>query len=347
MQKRKILLLLTLLLTMTFFACNSPEYTSAKMYVQQGQLDKAEEFFLKALDIEPSNPEIPYKLANEIYQKQDKYRLAKKYFEESLKRGSMFKDDIENIYKYNWGSNFNEGVKYFNSLIKNETLDRDAAIERTLNHFSIAYLFDPKDENTVIQLVRSYKDLANNSEKAFEILEEGIANVKDNSNLMGMKADMLIKMEQTEEAKAVLNESLENTPDNLRNVQRLGGLYFESNQYDEAIALYQNALTELPDEKDLFFNLGILYIRMEKFEDANVQFQQVLAFDPNDRQVIEAVGDVYMNQKDYLSAEDYYRQLVDRDPMNPSYLKKLGTSLNGQKRYKEGMDLIKQAKTLE
>ena len=64
-----------------FVGCSSQEYTSAKLYIQQQEWNKAEEFLIKAKDVEPENPEIPYPLGYHIYglQKKDWQRMNQSF----------------------------------------------------------------------------------------------------------------------------------------------------------------------------------------------------------------------------------------------------------------------------
>ncbi len=339
--------IVSLTAVLAFWSCNSPEYTSAKMYVQQENLPKAEEYFLKALDTEPTNPEVPFLLAIDVYQKQEKYDLVKKYLDMSLQRGPRFETEIANQFKYNWGTRYNDGVKYYNAIVKDEATDRDKAISKAIDDFRIAFIFNPKDENTAVQLARCYYDLADDKDKALDFIDEALKTVEPKSNLEGLKARYLVDMDRKDDAIALLTESVKNDPENLKNIENLGVFLFEAGKYDEATQIYKDAIVNFPTEKDLYFNLGLLYIKLNDLDNANLQFQQVLSFDPSDLEVVEAVGDVYINQQDYISAEGYYRQLLDADPMNPNYMRKLANALNGQKRYEEGLDLIRQAKALE
>ena len=64
-----------------FVGCSSQEYTSAKLYIQQEEWKKAEEFLIKAIGVEPENPEIPYQLGYHIYalQKKDWQRMNESF----------------------------------------------------------------------------------------------------------------------------------------------------------------------------------------------------------------------------------------------------------------------------
>ena len=55
------------LMLVLLIGCASEELTSAKLYIQQQDWDNAEIYLVKALAVEPENPEIPYLLGDLIY----------------------------------------------------------------------------------------------------------------------------------------------------------------------------------------------------------------------------------------------------------------------------------------
>ena len=62
LNKQRIRLAVIGFAAVIFFGCPSQEYTSANVYIQQEEWAKAKEFLIKAIEVEPDNPEIPYKL---------------------------------------------------------------------------------------------------------------------------------------------------------------------------------------------------------------------------------------------------------------------------------------------
>ena len=48
--------------TVIIVGCASQEYESAKVYIKTQEWEKAKEFLVKAVEVEPENPEIPYQL---------------------------------------------------------------------------------------------------------------------------------------------------------------------------------------------------------------------------------------------------------------------------------------------
>ena len=71
-NKKYLMATLNLLLVLIVIRCSSQEYTSAKLYIQQTEWEKAEEFLVKAIAVEPENPEIPCQLGYHIYALQKK-----------------------------------------------------------------------------------------------------------------------------------------------------------------------------------------------------------------------------------------------------------------------------------
>ena len=72
LNKQRIRLAVIGFAAVIFFGCPSQEYTSANVYIQQEEWAKAKEFLIKAIEVEPDNPEIPYKLGYYIYASKEK-----------------------------------------------------------------------------------------------------------------------------------------------------------------------------------------------------------------------------------------------------------------------------------
>ena len=57
-----------------FVGCTSEELTSARLYIQQKNWEKAEEYLFKAMEVEPENPEVFYSLGKYIYAKKKDWK---------------------------------------------------------------------------------------------------------------------------------------------------------------------------------------------------------------------------------------------------------------------------------
>ena len=100
-------------------ACESQEFVSAKMYLQQDNLELAEEWFLKAmaLETEASNAEIPFVLATQVYAVQRRYEDMSAMLEEALARNAdqkigtfTIRELVLNTRQMQWQTNYKRGA---------------------------------------------------------------------------------------------------------------------------------------------------------------------------------------------------------------------------------------------
>ncbi|MDD3806519.1 MAG: tetratricopeptide repeat protein [Candidatus Marinimicrobia bacterium] len=362
MKGKKFFIPLFLVGIALLIGCSSQEFTSAKLYVQQNNLPKAEEFFLLAMEREPMNPEIPYLLARDVYGPQEKYGEALKYLNKSLELGPNFKEEIEQLKEYYWQKSYNEGLKYYTALQNKTVADSAQAVEEAIRLLTYAKEFNPDDERAYYQLARITKTYKKDDERSMAYIDEGIENVKEAPLLKEYKAIQLIQKGKKDQALVLLKEVMQMDTDRKQDATRLyAQVLLEEHRYDEAEETFKKILEENPENPDNYFNLGYLYVRMateakengdndlaeQLFEKAKNQFETVLAMNPDDMLVIEAVGDLYAELKDYATAEYYYQQLVNKDLLNANYLKKLGRVIYLQGRHEEGQAIWDQAKVIE
>ncbi|MCF7833084.1 MAG: tetratricopeptide repeat protein [Candidatus Marinimicrobia bacterium] len=353
MKRTRILApILILIVALAFFGCQSQELTSAKVYVQQKDYAKAEYNFLTALDIEPENPEVPYMLAVEIYANKNSglvdYAKAKKYFDETLKRDNNYLPDyMKQLREQLYGSCFNTAVNFYNTVIKNETTDRDADLKEALKYFDLSAELKPLDPKAPIQIARIYSELKGDNVTAIAKLDKAIAKAPESGDLKAEKARILAKNGRIDEALLMYDEAFNTTPKNMAIGLRYAQILFEQKQFEESAEIYNRLILVEPGNKDLYFNLGLTYLRLNDIESATTQFETVVALDPEDIQAIVMVGQVYFDGKDYVTAEMYFRQALDIEPENPDVLKRLGVTLTQQGRVEEGLELYNRGKELE
>ena len=82
---RVFFLSITILFLFSCFGAMSMEFNSARSYARiEDNLEEAEKWGLKALEIEPDNAQIPYFLAIEVYRPQKKYDKVGEMYKEAL-----------------------------------------------------------------------------------------------------------------------------------------------------------------------------------------------------------------------------------------------------------------------
>jgi tetratricopeptide (TPR) repeat protein len=147
------------------------------MYVNEGDLNKAEEFFIKALETEPENALVPYLLAIDVYIPQMKWAKMNDMFNRSLeinpdaKLPQFYMVDDELIRtvsqaiaikrEQEWSKIFNAGVDHMNGG------DQEKAIE----YFTLAMKVLPDDGQAYKALYSLYLRQGK-SEEAVGVLEK-------------------------------------------------------------------------------------------------------------------------------------------------------------------------------
>ena len=104
MKQNKVfsVLLLTIIFTILFTACQTPEMTSAKVYFQQDNIEKATEQLLIAKQNEPSNPEVPWLLATKVYLPKKEWAKARAELDLCVKIDPTYKEKAERELKRVW-----------------------------------------------------------------------------------------------------------------------------------------------------------------------------------------------------------------------------------------------------
>ena len=81
-------LVLSSLISLILLGCASESLVSAKLYIQQQDWDNAEIYLIKALTVEPQNPEVPYLLGDLIYGRRQEWDKMNEMFDRALSLGA-------------------------------------------------------------------------------------------------------------------------------------------------------------------------------------------------------------------------------------------------------------------
>lgn len=284
-----------LLLAPGMVFAQSMEMTSAKLYIQQNEWDKAITWLQEAIKKKPDNAEAHYLLAQG-------YGMKGKFAEMVAEFGAVKQYDKKNKHakdmanfrqKY-FAESFNAGVAAFN----NQNFDQAA------EKFSLAGMIDPSQTAAFQNLVIAYRqvdrdlgaglpcddcvaerewdaaaklcrDKATGAAVKFCCCPEAkeqldAAIVKTYQDLMAMQPDSVMHhlmlaehyrvKSQTDKNLAVLTVANEKFPNNPRVLSEIALAYDYMGKSDEAFKMYEQALSVKPEDKDLRYNYGRLYL---------------------------------------------------------------------------------------
>jgi len=139
MKKLSIILLIASLFLMS---CQSPYYTSGKVYLQQQNYEKAAEQFQLEVDSNPANSDAWYKLAG-CRAELGQYEQAYPAYQKAKELDPKLAEEIDQQVTYYWSEIYNRAVRYHQA----------GQPEKALEQFELSLKMDPKAFN-------SYKNMA-------------------------------------------------------------------------------------------------------------------------------------------------------------------------------------------
>jgi tetratricopeptide (TPR) repeat protein len=306
-MKKQMWLSLALLLALCVFAlftgCQDTYTTSAKVYMQQNNYDKAIEQCLLAIDQIPNNAEAYYVLG-QAYGQKGMYRELNDAFNKSLAISPIHEADV----KYNkdkfYADLFNSGV----AKIKEDKLD-DAA-----KKFEIAIEILPKKMDGYKNLAFTYTKMGNDS-MAIETYKKAIVLDSTDMELRTFMGILYYKAKKFEPCISTMSVVMEKA--NPKSKQYADALYYTAyscdllGKADEALGVYLKALEQSPNDVDLLFNLGRLHYMKNSYEKALEYFNRVLLTSPNDFEGNMNVGNCYLQLKKYQESLPYLEKAVE------------------------------------
>jgi tetratricopeptide (TPR) repeat protein len=304
------LLLALVYVSTTGFQCGSAETTSAKLYMQQKQWQKAEESLLKEVTKNPKNEEAWYLLGTVRYEVRNFTGMNEAYTK-TLELGVTHKKDIDNARLAVWAQEYNDGVSLYNKG-KEDAANYDKAAEA----FAIAIAMVPDSSGTyyVAALARyAKKDFAG----ARTLLETALVkkpDFADAARFLGQLyyASAAEKTEAKDSAGARIDYGKAATafeaaykadPTNAETITALIEAYERVKQSDKAFALTRDAVAKDPNNKVYRYAYGVFMLKQEKFAEGIEQFQKAVEIDPTYTDATYNLGVSYLNWGVSLKAE--------------------------------------------
>ncbi len=271
---RKIIGVATLgvLIALAGLACESQEFVSAKMYVQQGDLEAAEKFFLQALEVpaEATNALIPYLLAGQVYAQQKRYQEMNEMLDEALRRnplqkyqGHMIVELVENTRQVQWQQEYQRGANLFNEIagqVQGQSLN-DSQREGLLaakDHFETAILIWPQQAPTYTSLVLCYRQLGDAAGEG-AVLDKALEMNPDDGQVLLLAGERALQAGETAEAVKYYERAHKNDSENMLIMQRLTSIYIERGNLQAALEILEETQKNSPRDPDVYYNIGAVY----------------------------------------------------------------------------------------
>ena len=359
LNKQRIWIALLGFAAVIFVDCTSQEYTSAKLYIQQQEWEKAEEFLIKAVDAEPENPEIPYQLGYHIYgvQKKDWEKMNQSFDraltidpnKKILGQEKTVKEFVVMARSQFWAEIYNRGVVEFNEYqAASSDSASNAAMKKAITTFEVSARIKPDEAQSYTMLSRC-NHLAGNTDKSEDYILKAVALSPDDATVNVTAGQIFMQKQDFEAALPYVKKAVELEPSNTKSIRNLAQIYYDTGQLEESIQTYEIAIDKETDREvkaDLYFNLGILYNRVGDLEEAEYNFINALDENPDDIEAVMGMAQVFETAEKWRKAEKFYRELIAIDPDNPDHYRGMSRVLLQQGEPDESLRYLEKAKRL-
>jgi len=299
--------------TLTGFQCSSTEITSAKLYIQQKNWDKAIDVLNKEVTKNPKSDEGFYLLGSVYAEKENMDKMIESY-DKSLAVSKKFEKEVANQRKFHWANFFNKGVGYFNRATQQANPDSQAMMNtRSVNAFETAIKLEPDSLNAYQNLafvymnMQKYDEAIPNFMKLIEKIKspdaykfvgqiyynKGVA-LKNKYESDKVAADSVAAMDNFNKAISILEEGRKVSPNDSDILLYLSNSYIAANKVEIAIDAFKSGVEAEPGNKFYRYNYGVLLLGNLQFEAAEEQFKKAVELDPNYQNAIYNLAVTYV-----------------------------------------------------
>ena len=313
MTKSRIVLLalLTVLAVMAVLAgCRSAHTTSAILYIEQEQYQKAIDVIDEGLQYNPDDPEGFYyqgeaysRMAQQAMDEND-YLEAKHAFENAYRKYTQARQMAGEDSEIPEMVDESLDINYRNTLRDGSQMWREQHYEEAEGFFRLAYAALPDSLDSIKNIASMKIQQAEVSppdsaamlrDEALELLDTVLADRPRAYRLRADKAYVLTQLDRTDEAQAIYDELLREHGDDPTLLLDVVGLYSKQQRYSEAgdlflrvADIYLNDTDPTNDSqlKGLYSEAGYNYTLAQDFPAALDAYGQASEQDVNDTQIM-------------------------------------------------------------
>lgn len=364
MKNSKLIILGVLMMGLMFlgFQCSSTELTSAKLYIQQKNWDKAIETLNTEVTKNPKSDE-GYFLLGTVYSEKDDVDKMIESFDKSLAISNKFQKNIEEYKAFQWANNFNRGVNLFQR--GNKTADEDSSkmyYDMAIDAYNKAITLEPDSGETYRNLAFVYLTTGKTQESVaplkklidLEQAEEGYQYLGEVYYTLGLNSMSSFKIEKNiqdsikaieyyNNAISILEEGSEKYPENSEMIGTKFSAYIGANKMENALNSAAALVEKDPNNKFNRYNYGVVLLNTDKYAEAETQLLEAIKLDPEYENAIYNLGVTYVKwgtamnkeaeekgvmsdeyKKKYEAALPYLEKVVEKDPSNVAIWELLG-----------------------
>jgi tetratricopeptide (TPR) repeat protein len=260
--------------------------------LQENNLDRAEEEYLKALAINPDSEQIFYNLGL-IEASRKNWEQARNWFSR-IKPGSKIYADAQTriiMLEYDRG-NKQDAIEQAKKLIEAhpgkkepyliliEIYEKDGNYDGAIETVNQALSHIPQDPDLFYTLAIIYS-FQGNIQKYLEFANVALNKKPDDPAILNFIAYTWVEQKTNlDQAEKYLNRALEIDPENGAIIDSMGWLYFQKGDYQEALKWIKRAQEKIPDDPEILLHLGQIYLKLGNRKKSASLLEQALTLKP-------------------------------------------------------------------
>jgi len=298
----------------------------ARALLEQQQYEQAREEFQVLADDDPENPETVFAIALISLEMKD-YEGAETYLKQALSKGRKDQDTVHYYLGQLGEANKNNeqaieqyrlvagGEYLFSAQIRiTYLMSKSGSLDAALQHLKQIQASDDKQRAQLILLEGQLLREAGQRSEAYEVLQDGLAKLPDNPDLLygtAMLADMI---EKPDEFERMMRKLIEIQPDHAHAYNALGyGLLERNERIPEALQLVEKALQLAPDDPAIMDSVGWAYYLSGMLKESVEMLRRAFAVDP-DPEIAAHLGEVLWRKGEKAEARKVWQNGLDASP---------------------------------
>ncbi|MCB9060510.1 MAG: tetratricopeptide repeat protein [Halobacteriovoraceae bacterium] len=283
----------------------------------RGFFSEAIKNFKTAIDLNPIESDLYYKLANFLFT-YGRYKLAKIYINDALSF------DPEN-YDYHIlyakivaeEGETNKAIGYLESLLKNDGNNPYYLAQIAQFYYRVGKNFEYENVR------KKLEQISTSIESFYEFLIKQAVLNNDSKNLLKYS-----------------NELLYINPGNLDIHIKLGEYYYLNENYEEALKSYDKVFKRLNDYPKINYLLAKTYLKLNNIEEASKHAQLEIQYNPNIENGHYILGEIYYIKENYKEARKSFEKSISLNSKYVEGLLALGRMKFKQNKFEEAQQLF-------
>ncbi len=263
----------------------------ARLYRQNGQLDKAVRLIARGLEIDPSSAS-EHNHLGAVYQQLGHLHEAQQFFKSALEQDANYVEAYLGL-----GSVFQA---------MGETEEAEACFRQALR-------INPDFAEANINLGLLLRQRAQYGE-AETVLRRAVVSAPQMAEAHNNLGVVLHEQKRFKEAFMAFKSALEQDPDNADAYNNMGTIFSDQNQTDAALACYGKALALKTTYAEAYNNRGSVYQNLGNLNGAEEDFRRAIELKPGFLIALVNLGTVLHKKNRHAEAQALYERVLEIDP---------------------------------